>query len=110
MKRYQNYYFHWETMNPCFYRQRLCHAPPAFQNGHKCGTNNRLLQCFDRLSNLVTALHHTVWAVGLSSHGSRMIHSRIANADIQAFRIANSEEQDLILGLFGNLGKSQKCP
>ena len=41
----------------------------------------------------VTVLHHTVWAVGLSSHGSRMIHSRIAIADIQALRLANSEER-----------------
>ncbi len=35
----------------------------------------------------VTALHHTARAVRLSYHGSRIIHSRIANADIQAFRI-----------------------
>ena len=42
----------------------------------------------------VTALHQPAQAVGLSYHGSRNIHSLIANADIQAFRIANSEEQE----------------
>jgi hypothetical protein len=54
--------------------------------------HKRLPRCFDRLSNLVTALHHPAQAVGLSYHGSRIIHSRIANADIQVFQIANSEE------------------
>ena len=51
----------------------------------------RLPQCFDRLSNLVTALRHPTRAVGLSYHGSRIIHSRVVNTDIQGFRIANSE-------------------
>ena len=37
----------------------------------------------DRLSNLVTALHQPSWAVGLSYHDSHMIHSRVANAEIQ---------------------------
>jgi len=32
----------------------------------------------------MTAPHQPAWAVGLSYHGSRIIHSRIANADIQA--------------------------
>ena len=32
----------------------------------------------------VTALHHTAQAVGLSYHGSRIIHSRIGNGDIHA--------------------------
>ena len=33
------------------------------------------------------------WAVGLSYHGKpQIIHSRIANADIHGFRIANSEK------------------
>jgi hypothetical protein len=32
------------------------------------------------------------WAVGLSYHGKpHIIHSRIANADIHGFRIANHE-------------------
>jgi hypothetical protein len=45
---------------------------------------NRLPRYFDRLSNLVTALHHPAWTVGLSYNGSRIIHSRIENAGIQA--------------------------
>ena len=44
-------------------------------------------------SHYVTALNHPARAVGLSYHGNRIIHSRIANADILAFRIANSEER-----------------
>lgn len=40
--------------------------------------------------------HHSVQAVGLSYHGSRINHSRIANADIQTFRIANSKGQETI--------------
>lgn len=56
----------------------------------------RLPRCFDRLSNLVTALHCPARAVGLPYHGSRMIHSRIVNADIQTFEFANSEGQETI--------------
>ena len=33
----------------------------------------------------VTALHQPARAVGLSYHGSHIIHSRISNADIQDF-------------------------
>jgi len=33
----------------------------------------------------VTALHHPAQAARLSYHGNRIIHSRIANADIQVF-------------------------
>ena len=33
----------------------------------------------------MTAPHQPAWAVGLPYHGSRIIHSHIANADIQAF-------------------------
>ena len=49
----------------------------------------RLPRCFDRLSNLVTALRLHAWAVGLSYHGSRTIHLRVANAGIQALRAKN---------------------
>ena len=44
----------------------------------------------------VTTLHHRAWAVGLSYHGSLIIHSRIENAVIQAFRIENLEERVLL--------------
>jgi hypothetical protein len=37
----------------------------------------------------VTTLHHSAQAVGLSYPGSCIIHSRIANADILAFRAKN---------------------
>ena len=39
-------------------------------------------------------------AVGLSYHGSRIIHSRMANADIQTFRIADLGERGFINVLF----------
>ena len=32
-----------------------------------------------------TALHHRAWAVGLSYHGSRIIHLRTLKTDIQVF-------------------------
>jgi len=41
----------------------------------------------------MTALHQPTWAIGLPWHDSRIIHSRIANANIQALRIANSEKR-----------------
>ena len=44
----------------------------------------------------MTALHRPAWAVGLSYHSSRIIHSRIENADIQTFEVAKSEEQETI--------------
>ena len=48
--------------------------------------NKRLPRCFDRLSNLVTALHHPSWAVGLSYHCSSIIHLRIAmDGQVQTF-------------------------
>ena len=48
-------------------------------------------------------------AVGLSYHGSCIIHSRIANADIQPFRIANSEGLAVVPRWLHNSFSHGKC-
>ena len=53
---------------------------PASQKGNKCDMNKRRPRC-DGPTHAQT--------VGLSKHGSRIIHSHIANADIQVFRRIN---------------------
>lgn len=54
----------------------------------------------------MTALHQPTWAIGLLWYDSRIIHSRIANADIQALQIVNSKER-----VYYELGvKAKKCP